>query len=126
LIPASPGGGRFAGISCAPRLAGPLGSLLPNSDPFGEPGQVGTGSDEQRRLKCRPLPLVPVFAGVEAKCYPCPFGEQVATAVRDMPQLGDRGLDVERFPARLPGGCAGDPGDGDPVRVGPAAPGGVT
>jgi hypothetical protein len=28
-------------LLCAPRLADPLGSLLPLLDPFGEPGQVG-------------------------------------------------------------------------------------
>jgi hypothetical protein len=39
-----------------------------------------------------------------------PFGEQVAAAVRDLPQLGDRGVDVERFPAHVVARGAGDTG----------------
>jgi hypothetical protein len=65
------------GVSlCAPRLADPLRPLLPDSDPFREPGQVGPGSDEQRRRERLALPLVPVLAGVKAKRHPCPFGQQ--------------------------------------------------
>jgi hypothetical protein len=37
------------------------------------------------------------FACVEAKCDPGPFGKQVGATVRDLPQLGHRGVDVERF-----------------------------
>jgi hypothetical protein len=70
--------------------ADPLGSLLPHSDPFREPGQVGTCGDEQRGRERLGLPLIPVFPGVEAKGYPGPFREQVAATVRDLLQLGDR------------------------------------
>jgi hypothetical protein len=37
------------------------------------------------------------FAGVEAEGYPGPFGQQVAAAVGNLPQLGYRGLHVERL-----------------------------
>ena len=84
-----------------PRLADPFRPLLPHGDPFGEPCQVGTGSDEKRGLECLALPLVPVFAGVEAECDPGPFGQEVGAAVGNLPQLGYRGLDVQRLPARI-------------------------
>jgi hypothetical protein len=110
------------GVSlCAPRLADPFRSLLPHSDPLGEPRQVGTGRDAQRGLECLALPLVPVLAGVEAKRDPGPFGQQVAAAVRNLPQLGYRGLDVQRLPAHIAANSAGELGRGDPVRVGSAA-----
>jgi len=56
-----------------------------------------------------------------ARITPSPCGEQVAAAVRDLAQLGHRGVDVERFTARVAGGRAGDSGARDPVRVGFAA-----
>jgi hypothetical protein len=102
---------------CAPRLADPFCSLLPDRDPFGEPRQVGTGSDEKRGLEGLALPLVPVLAGVETECDPGPFGQQVAAAVGNLSQLGDRGLDVQRLPAYVPANSAGELGPGDPVRV---------
>jgi hypothetical protein len=105
----------------APRLADPLGSLLPYSDPLGQPGQVSASSDAQGGLERLALPLVPVLAGVEAKCDPGPFGQEIAAAVRDPPQLGDRGLDVDRLPGHVPAGGAGELCRGDPVRVGFAA-----
>jgi hypothetical protein len=93
-------------------------SLLPHSDPLGEPGQVGTGRDEERRRDRLALPLVPVLACVEAECDPGPFGQQVAAPVGNLPQLGNRGLDVKRLPADIAAGGAGEPGGGDPVRIG--------
>jgi hypothetical protein len=95
-------------------LADVLRPFLPHGDPFGEPGQVGTGSDDKRGLECLALPLVPVLAGVEAKCHPCPFGQEVAAAVGNLPQLGNRGLDVQRLPAYVPANSAGELGRGDP------------
>jgi hypothetical protein len=63
----------------------------------------------------------PVFAGVEAECQPRPLGQQVTTPAYDLPQLCHRGIDVERFPARVATRRAGDSGARDPVRVGSAA-----
>jgi hypothetical protein len=77
-------------------LADPLGSLLPHSDPFREPGQVGAGGDAQSGLERLVLPLVPVVAGVEAKRDPGPFGQQVGAPVRCLPKLRDRSVDVQR------------------------------
>jgi hypothetical protein len=94
---------------CAPRLADPLRPTLPLFDPFGEPGQVGPGGDEQRCRERLTRPLVPVVAGVEAKGQPGPFGQQIATPGRDLSELGDRGVDVQRFPARVPAGRTGKP-----------------
>jgi hypothetical protein len=45
------------------------------------------------------------------------FGEQITPPACDLPQLGHRGLDVQRFPAGVAGCRAGDPGARDPVRV---------
>jgi hypothetical protein len=111
---------------CAPRLADPFRSLLPHSDPLGEPRQVGTGGDAQRGLDRLALPLVPVLAGVEAKCDPGPFGEEVAAAAGNLPQLGDRGLDVQRLPAHVAARGAGELCGRDPVRIGSAASDGHT
>jgi hypothetical protein len=77
-----------------------LRPLLPHGDPFGEPGQVGPGGDAQGSLERLALPLVRVLACVEAKCDPGPLGQQVAAPVGNLPQLGDRGLDVQRFRLR--------------------------
>jgi hypothetical protein len=55
---------------------------------------------------------------------PGPLGEQVAATVGDLPQLGDGGVDVERFPARVAGRGAGDLCLDDPVTVRLAAGGG--
>ena len=74
--------------------ADPLGPLLPHDDPFDEPRQVGTSSYEKRGLERLGLPLVPVFTGVEAKCDPGLFGQEVAAAVGNLLQLDDRGPDV--------------------------------
>jgi hypothetical protein len=96
--------------------------LCPSSSAaFPKPCQVGASGDEQRGLKCLALPLVPVFAGVEAKCDAGSFGQEVAAAVGNLPQLGNRGLDVQRLPAYEAAGSAGELGDGDPVRVWSAA-----
>jgi hypothetical protein len=65
---------------------------LTRGDPFREPRQVGTRGDEQCGLECLALPLVPVFAGVEAECDPGPFGQQVGAAVGNLSQLGNRDL----------------------------------
>jgi hypothetical protein len=46
-----------------------------------------------------------------------PFCEQITAAVGDLPQLGNRGVDVERFPAGVAACGGGDPGAGDAVRV---------
>jgi hypothetical protein len=99
------------GISLRPSLADPLRPLLPHGDPFHEPRQVGARGDAQGRLErsARP-PAVSRVLVVECQDHPGPFGEQVAAAVRDLPQLGDRGVDVERFPARVAARGAGDTG----------------
>jgi hypothetical protein len=102
-IPASPGGGRLAGISYVPLVsADPLRPLLPHGDPFREPGQVGPGGDAQDRLErsARP-PAVSRVLVVECQDHSGPFGEQVATAGRDLAQLGERDVDVQRVPARI-------------------------
>jgi hypothetical protein len=104
------------GVSlCARRLTDPFRSLLPHGDPLAEPCQVGAGGDEQRRLERLVLPLVPVLAGVEAEGDPGPFGQQVAAAVGNLPQLGDRGLDVQRLPAYVAANSAGELGRDDPM-----------
>jgi hypothetical protein len=54
---------------------------------------------------------------VESHDHPGPLGQQIAAAASDLPQLGHRGLDVERFPARVAPRRAGDSGAGDRVRV---------
>jgi hypothetical protein len=98
--------------------ARPLRALLPLDDPFGELGQVCTGSDEQCGLERLGLPLVRVFTGVEAECDPGPRGQQVAAAVGNLSQLGDRGLEVC---GSRSGQQSGELRRSDPVRVGFAA-----
>jgi hypothetical protein len=58
---------------------------------------------------------------VEREDHPGPFGEQVAATVRDLPQLRERRVDVERVSARMPAGGAWKPGRDDAVWVEPAA-----
>jgi hypothetical protein len=70
------------------------------------------------------LPLIPVLAGVKAECDPGPLGQQVAAAVGNLPQLGDRALDIKWLAADMEANSAGELGPGDPVRVRFAASGG--
>jgi hypothetical protein len=116
-LPTAANNGPISRSRFAPRLADPLGSLLPHGDPLGEPCQVGTGSDEERGLERLALPLVPVLAGVEAERDPGPLGQQVAAAVGNLSQLSYRGLDLQRLPAYEATNSAGELGPGDPVRV---------
>jgi hypothetical protein len=108
------------GVSCCPSLvsADPLRPLRPHGDPFREPGQVGPGGDAQGRLERSPRsPAVSRILVVEAENHPGPFGEQVASVAGNLPELGDRRVDVERVAARLTRGGAGDPGACYAVRV---------
>ena len=74
-------------------------SLLPHGDPFGEPGQVTPGRDAQRGLERPAGPTSVSFVLVtEPQDHSGAFGEQVAAAVRDLPQFGERRLNVERVP----------------------------
>jgi hypothetical protein len=102
----------------------PAGSpLCPSSSAaFPKPCQVGASGNTQGRLDCLAWPpAVALVLVAEAENHASPFGEQVPATVRDLPQLCHRGVDVERFPARVAGCSAGELGDGDPVRVWSAA-----
>jgi hypothetical protein len=85
-------------------LADPLGSLLPHGDPFGEPGQVSARGNAQSRLERSAWPpAVSLVLLAKPEDHPGPFGE--------------RGVDVERFPARMAACRAGDVGADDGVGV---------
>jgi hypothetical protein len=97
--------GKARGILYVPLVsADPLRPLLPHGDPFHEPGQVGPGGDAQGRLErsARP-PAVSRVLVAKPEDVPGPFGQQVAAAGRDLPQLSHR---RRRRPA-VPGSRSG-------------------
>ena len=100
-------------------LADPFRPPLPFDDPFGQPCQVSPCGDQQRRRE-RPLRpyTVSLVAAWGAEGQPGLLGEKVTTAVRNLLQLADRGVDVERSAGRVTAGRAGESGGCDPVRVG--------
>jgi hypothetical protein len=96
--------------------SGPFGSLPTHSDPFGEPGDICAGLDQQRGLSGLAWPLaVSLVAVAEAEDQPGLFGEQVAPAGSDLPQLGDR-RDVDMVATRVSGSRTGETGGDDLVR----------
>ena len=79
-------------------------SPLPLSDPFRQPGQVGTGGDKQRSPDRPLLPCALSHVLVRmGQHQPGLFGEQITAPVRDLPELGERRVDVKWLTAGVAG-----------------------